>query len=104
MITRTEALRRSVGVRGAQLSPARFRRERHASAKVRQPDFIHMPKCALGAQSVESSCVLGYAVPTYPRGDWMSDMSFLTAGMEYLAKSQDLRSTIERLVRLAANA
>lgn len=34
----------------------------------------------------------------------MSDMSFLTAGMEYLAKSKDLRSTIERLVRLAANA
>ena len=34
----------------------------------------------------------------------MSETSFLAAGMEYLAKSQDLRGTIERLVRLAANA
>ena len=34
----------------------------------------------------------------------MSDMAFLTAGMDYLAKSQDLKQTIEQLVRLAANA
>lgn len=34
----------------------------------------------------------------------MLDMAFLTAGMEFLAKSQDLKQTIEQLVRLAANA
>jgi GAF domain-containing protein len=34
----------------------------------------------------------------------MSDMSFITAGMEYLAKSKDLKQTITELVRLAANA
>ena len=31
-------------------------------------------------------------------------MTFLSAGMEYLAKSRDLTKTIEHLVRLAANA
>jgi GAF domain-containing protein len=34
----------------------------------------------------------------------MSDMSFIAAGMEFLAKSKDLKQTIEQLVRLAANA
>jgi GAF domain-containing protein len=34
----------------------------------------------------------------------MADMAFLTAGMEYLAKSRDLKQTITELVRLAANA
>lgn len=34
----------------------------------------------------------------------MSDMSFITAGMEFLAKSKDLKQTIEQLVRLSANA
>jgi GAF domain-containing protein len=34
----------------------------------------------------------------------MSDMSFITAGMDYLAKSKDLKRTITELVRLAANA
>jgi GAF domain-containing protein len=34
----------------------------------------------------------------------MPDMAFLTAGMEFLAKSKDLKQTISQLVRLAANA
>jgi GAF domain-containing protein len=39
-----------------------------------------------------------------PQANFSSDLSFVSAGMEYLAKSQDLKKTIAELVRLSANA